>query len=303
MWGSIAGAVVGGLMSRNSGGGRAPSSAPWGPQRSHLTGIWNQAQDLSQRGMTPWQGAWSPTLDPWWNQSQAGGDPTQAGNPFQQNAAFAQNLMSGQYMTPEQLSPFADQAVQAAVRPLEQQFRQQVVPGIGSAAQEQGAYGGSRHGIALGQASEGLARATGDVSGSMYNQMWMENQRHRQQDLDRMMQAPGMLSDAARQQLAYDQMGLEGQMAQWQANQEAPWQSLERYAQLVGAPITAQSGGSAPSQWMQGALGGAMLGNQLYGMWNTPTQPTTQGTAGQNALAGGPAINQTMNYARLYGGM
>lgn len=66
-------------------------------------------------------------------------------------------------------NPFFQQAVQSAIRPVTEQFREQVLPGIGHGAQSAGQFGSSRQGIAEGIASRGYMDTVGDITANMGN--------------------------------------------------------------------------------------------------------------------------------------
>ena len=91
------------------------------------------------------------------------------------------NIMSGGYGTAQNAmnqltaagdpanNPFFQQAVQSAIRPVTEQFREQVLPGIGHGAQSAGQFGSSRQGIAEGIASRGYLDTVGDITANMGN--------------------------------------------------------------------------------------------------------------------------------------
>lgn len=66
-------------------------------------------------------------------------------------------------------NPFFQQALQSAIRPVTQQFQEQVMPAIKQGAQSAGQMGGSRQGIAEGIAARGYQDTVGDISANMGN--------------------------------------------------------------------------------------------------------------------------------------
>lgn len=64
-------------------------------------------------------------------------------------------------------TPGLDAVIQAALRPLNQQFTQTVLPGITDQSIAQGAYGGSRQDVSQERAAQNLATASGDVSAGL----------------------------------------------------------------------------------------------------------------------------------------
>lgn len=67
----------------------------------------------------------------------------------------------------EQGNPYLEQMIDTATRPLTENFTQNVLPSIGSAAQKSGAYGGSRQGVLEGLAAGETAKAIGDVGAGL----------------------------------------------------------------------------------------------------------------------------------------
>jgi hypothetical protein len=209
-------------------------------------------------------------------------------------------------------SPFQQQAMQAATRPLEQQFSSQVLPNIASLFSKSGRYGSGAMQNALGQATEGFGRALGDVTSSMANQQYMAERGLQQQAQLGQAQlaaaAPSIYSQqfipsqqlaqigAAREQIAAQP--LQEQMQRFQFGQQLPYQQLSGYLSSVyGSPM-----GSFGSQTQQtsmpsnpfintaagaglGYLGGQALGSFLGGSPFSLTSPSGYGLAG-GALGG-----------------
>lgn len=106
------------------------------------------------------------------------------------NTSLQQAL--GQLLNPQNLNinlqPFdpgankaLDRAISGAIRPLEQQFRRTILPGIGAEATTTGQYGGSRQGVAEGIAASDFLKQVGDISSQMQNQAYLENLQARTQ--------------------------------------------------------------------------------------------------------------------------
>ena len=209
-------------------------------------------------------------------------------------------------------SPFQQQAMQAATRPLEQQFSSQVLPNIASLFSKSGRYGSGAMQNALGQATEGFGRALGDVTSSMANQQYMAERGLQQQAQLGQAQLAGLApSMYAQQFLPAQQLGqigaareqiaaqpLQEQMQRFQFGQQLPYQQLSGYLSSVyGSPM-----GSFGSQTQQtsmpsnpfintaagaglGYLGGQALGSFLGGSPFSLTSPSGYGLAG-GALGG-----------------
>lgn len=66
-------------------------------------------------------------------------------------------------------NPYFQQALQSAIRPVTEQYQEQVIPGIRQGAQDAGQMGGSRQGVAEGIAARGYQNTVGDISANMGN--------------------------------------------------------------------------------------------------------------------------------------
>lgn len=90
-----------------------------------------------------------------------------AGQQIPQGAMDA--LLSGLNLSQDPTqSPFIQNVVDAAVRPLGQQFSQNIVPSIGDAGISSGQFGNAQQGIATGIAGQELLAKTGDVSQNIF---------------------------------------------------------------------------------------------------------------------------------------
>lgn len=69
-------------------------------------------------------------------------------------------------------NPYLKSAVDSAATRLTDNFNSSVMPQLRGGAQEAGQYGSSRHGIAEGIASKGLAQTVGDMSADMYSKSY-----------------------------------------------------------------------------------------------------------------------------------
>lgn len=88
----------------------------------------------------------------------------------QQGTAGATNAMNQLAAAGDPANnPYFQSAVQSAIRPVTQQFQEQVLPSIKSGAQQAGQFGGSRQGIAEGLASRGYMDTVGDITSNMGN--------------------------------------------------------------------------------------------------------------------------------------
>jgi len=197
-------------------------------------------------------------------------------------------------------SPYRDQLIAAATRPLTQQFESQVIPGISSLFSRAGRYGSGAMEQALGRATESYGRALGDVASTIAAQDYAR---------ERGLQQQAQLGQAALAQAApsFFQMGflpaqaletvgaarealaaqpLQEQMQRFQFEQQVPRQSLQSFLSSVyGSPMAASQYAPIP-QAQTSPLGSALglgtlgyLGGSFFG--GTPlAQP------GQSAILG-----------------
>jgi len=88
----------------------------------------------------------------------------------------AQSFLTGDVMKMES-NPYLQSAIDAALRPITENFQQSVIPSIRSGAVQAGptALGGSRTQLALGKASGDYMRQVGDTASSMANTAYGQN--------------------------------------------------------------------------------------------------------------------------------
>jgi hypothetical protein len=149
-------------------------------------------------------------------------------------------------------NPFQAQMMQAATRPLEQQFANQVLPNIASLYSRAGRYGSGAMERALGTATEAQTRALGDITSNIAGQQFQQERGLQQQAQLGLAQlasaAPSIYSQqfipsqqlaqvgAAREQIAA--LPLQEQMQRFQFQQQLPYQQLSGYLSSVyGSPM------------------------------------------------------------------
>lgn len=197
-------------------------------------------------------------------------------------------------------SPYRDQLIAAATRPLTQQFESQVIPGISSLFSRAGRYGSGAMEQALGRATESYGRALGDVSASLAAQDYARERGLQQQaqlgqaalaqsapSFFQMGFLPGQALEtvgAAREAIAAQP--LQEEIARFNFEQQVPRQSLQTFLSSVyGSPMAASQYAPIP-QAQTSPIGSALglgtlgyLGGSLFG--GTPlAQP------GQSAILG-----------------
>ena len=202
-------------------------------------------------------------------------------------------------------SPYQQAMLQAATRPLTQQFGEQVLPGISSLYSRAGRYGSGAMERALGGATEAYGRALGDVSANIVGQDYAR-ERGLQQQAQMGQAALAQLAPSIYQQQflpsqTLAQVGaareaiagqpLQEQMARFQFGQQQPIQSLMSYLSSVyGTPLASygQQTTQLPENRLMsgvagtglGYVGGQALGSFLGGTPFSLTSPSGYGLAG-----------------------
>jgi len=174
-------------------------------------------------------------------------------------------------------NPYQQAMLQAATRPLTQQFGEQVLPGISSLYSRAGRYGSGAMERALGGATEAYGRALGDVSANIVGQDYAR-ERGLQQQAQMGQAALAQLAPSIYQQQflpsqTLAQVGaareaiaaqpLQEQMARFQFGQQQPIQSLMSYLSSVyGTPLASygQQTTQLPENRLMGGIAGAGLG-------------------------------------------
>ena len=202
-------------------------------------------------------------------------------------------------------NPYQAQMMQAATRPLEQQFSQSVLPSIASLYSKAGRYGSGAMQNALTGATESYGRALGDITSNITGQQYQQERGLQQQA---QLGLAGLASAApsiyAQQYIPSQQLAqvgaareaiaaqpLQEQMARFNFAQQLPYQQLSGYLSSVyGSPMGSYG---TQSQTMPsnplintaagaglGYLGGQALGSYLTGSPFSLTSPSGYGIAG-----------------------
>jgi hypothetical protein len=176
-------------------------------------------------------------------------------------------------------NPYQAQMMQAATRPLEQQFSQAVLPGISSLYSKSGRLGSGAMERALGTASESFGRALGDITSNIAGTQYQAERGLQQQaqlgQAALAQAAPSIygqqflpsqaLGQVGMQQEAIAGLPLQEQLARFQFGQQLPYQQLQGYLSSVyGSPMGSYGTQTTQQPLYQnrttGALGGALAG-------------------------------------------
>jgi hypothetical protein len=204
-------------------------------------------------------------------------------------------------------NPYQQAMMEAATRPLTQQFSQAVLPGISSLYSRSGRLGSGAMERALGTATEAYGRSLGDITANIAGTQYQQERGLQQQAQMQQAQLAGLapqfygqqflpsqtLAQVGAQQEAIAAQPLQEQLARYQFGQQLPYQQLQGYLSSVYGTPLGQYGTSttnAPTYQNRGAgvLGGGIaggLGGYALGQ-AFPAIGGTYGALGGAALGG-----------------
>ena len=227
-----------------------------------------------------------------------------AQNAYLQSYGGLANTAAGGFL---QGNPYQQQMIEAATRPLMQQYSNQVLPGIASLYSKSGRYGSGSMQNALGQATESYGRALGDVSANIVGTQY-DQERARQQQammgLTNIAQAaPSIygqqylpsqqLAQIGAQREAIAMQPLQEAMSRYSFGQQLPYQQLSGYLSSVYGSPTASYGSTSQNMSTNptvgaigGALGGGLLGSSIGSAFGFPNLGAGIGALGGGLLGG-----------------
>ena len=205
-------------------------------------------------------------------------------------------------------NPYQQAMMEAATRPLTQQFSQSVLPSISSLYSRSGRLGSGSMERALGTATEAYGRSLGDITANIAGSQYQQERGLQQQAQLAQSQLAGAapsfygqqflpsqtLAQVGAQQEAIAAQPLQEQLARYQFGQQLPYQQLQGYlssvygtplgtygTQTTNAPTFQNRGAGILGGGIAGGLGGYALGQAF------PTQiGGTYGALGGAALGG-----------------
>jgi hypothetical protein len=176
-------------------------------------------------------------------------------------------------------NPYQQAMMEAATRPLTQQFSQAVLPNISSLYSRSGRLGSGAMERALGTATEAYGRSLGDITSNIAGSQYQQERAMQQQAQLAQAQLAGAapsfygqqflpsqtLAQVGAQQEAIAAQPLQEQLARYQFGQQLPYQQLQGYLSSVyGTPLGSYGTQTtnAPTYQNRGAgiLGGAIAG-------------------------------------------
>jgi hypothetical protein len=266
------------------GGGQSSNTTvqkadPWSGTQPHLLNVYDMAQQASGKTSTdPYKGNF---VTPGNAQQQGAIDATtQLADSFRgignSTIKMGQDTASGKYLD---ANAYLLPAMQQSVLPIMQQTYDMTLPQIGSAAQEAGAYGGSRQALMESYALKDMNQQVANTVSNMFNTNY-QNERTLQQNAPGIIQAgmtmntatPELLANAGTQQYNLDNLATQNALAQFQDSINAPWRAVMPYTNILsgvgmpgGTSTTTMPQGSAAQGAVGGAMGGGMLGYMASG--------------------------------------
>lgn len=275
-------------MGGSSGGGQTSQTQtadPWSGAQSYLRDAYSRAQTAAERTSTQ---AYDGNFVNPANSTQQGavqmalqsipGLNTGSGIASVANDSLSGKMLSG--------NPYVQSAIDATIRPTVERARDQYLPAISSAAQEAGAYGGSRHALAQRWAAEDVNKQVADTAAQMWNQNY-QNERNIQtqvapqmlQMVNQMQMAPAQaMLDIGNQQYQLDDLARQNEMATFEDSINRHWRAVNPYIAAlsgIGMPggTTTVSGGGGINKnaaiaggAMSGAAAGVPLAGATYGL-------------------------------------
>lgn len=285
---------------------------PWDEAIPYLTDVMGRARSAADSTpTTPYSGPLSAAPTAAQRQGNQGivNFAQNSSLPTLGNAAISQasDTLSGKYLDPS-TNPALVPGIQATVRPIINNTRENVLPQLTSEAWNAGAYGGARHGLREAQ----VIRDTNQVVADTTSKAVLDNyQRERglqfaapglaQQGTSLAVAPSQMLSQAGAEQQGWEQQTVQDEMQRYNNSVSAPWQAVQPYASIIsglGLPNSSTTTGTGlqavPSSSMGSSiLGGALGGGSLaYGL--SQAFPSSLGflgpAAGPWGIAGGAVL-------------
>lgn len=257
---------------------------PWAPIKPYLTGAFGDAERMYQQGAPGYfPGQTVAPMSGYTRQSFEGmANRAMNGNPLMgQSSSEVGRILSGDYLDPNN-NPGFQGALSAAVRPVTDAFRNEVMPGIDSSFSSAGRYGSGMQGQAYSNASHNLARGIGDISSNMaFKNYGME----RGNMLNALGMAPAlaaedwknlsMLGLAGQGLEGYDQRLIDAERERYNYNANKDMAYTQNYIGMLGGPPPVTTTGTtttktpAPNPFVTalglGLQGASMLGGMPMG--------------------------------------
>lgn len=249
----MAGAGLAGGSKGSGSKSQTVDNAPWAPQQPYLLSGFERAKSLLNAPQ-------NTGYDPLQTQGQEGLLGYASGPAFTDAAGrFTEgtNFLTSTDLLDPASNPYLAKSAEAAIRPVTQALTEQWLPNIRSQAISAGGYGGSRQALAEGTAIGNAARLSGDITSNMFSDAYQRGLNTISGNLGQIPAAFGF------GQLPFQtQMDIGGQRQDQRLfEQQAPWQQLQNYQNIVGGqPYGSQTTSPIYRNRGAGILGGAATG-------------------------------------------
>lgn len=268
-------------------------NAPWKPAQPHFLDLYTKASEaLGQTNKNPFMGDFiaqpganaAMGLDQLTKNATSGLVGTGAADFLNMGAATAR----GDFLRPE-TNPFISSTVNAAIRPMQENFTSTVLPNITDRAIAEGAYGGARQDVSQERAAQDLNRTIGDISSNIFMQNYMSERGNQMNAGNVLGQGYDLANAPGQQLLSLDeigrnnaQLGIDNTHQKFMEQKTAPWYGLGEMAQLLSqggfSTVTGNSRMTNPNyqdpftSLLKGIIGGGsaiagMGGSGGFGLW------------------------------------
>lgn len=249
-------------------------SEPWSGVQPFLKNAYGDAEGIYQQGapgyysgnlIAPQSANTQTALQNLGQRGAAGSDLTRAAQ------GQLQDTLSGTYLNGE--TPGFQGALNAATRPIIDNYTKTIMPGMDSNFSSAGRYGSGAHAMASGDAAGGLMDALGDTTSRMVYQNYGD-ERNRQ--IQGMLFAPELAAQdykdiaaqgqAGQAQDAYQQSLIDAELAKYNYNSNKDFNWAQQYINMLngaGNPSSTTISPQASPNPFTGALGGAGVGAQI----------------------------------------
>lgn len=318
---------MGGLFGGGGGGGSTQTvtkSDPWEGMQPYLTDLMKKAQGAyntfkSSGYDQPFSGprsAGANSFDTQATDSALGAIPKiNSQNTFDLGQFFNDKVTSGGYQAPGNMAfdsgtnPARTDAIMANVRPVLNDFTENMIPKLNSAAISSGAYGGSKDSDLRGRALRDTNQTLADTASKISYQDFLAKNALDQQDLAQRralmpqlnqqelaagtsvpqfanagltqdLQPSQIYSNVADKERGFAQQGINDQLANWSDLVASPFAGLGDYSGLInGAGASARGAGTA-TQVSPGEKGSGWLGSLASGLGGIGTLGSSLGALG-----------------------
>lgn len=276
---------------KGGGGGGDQKIIPWAGQQPFLLDIYNQAQNTARNvPSSPYTG--ELTADPNQNVLNAQQDRLNIANASQGLGDGAidlgQRVLAGDFLNTSS-NPYIMDVMDASAGQVYRDLTDQILPRIGSAAQQAGAFGGARQGILEAEAVGNAAREASEVTGQIALENYIRERANQAMapsligsGLDLNLMPSNIAQQVGLEQMGFDQAALDEAFQLDQLRRTQPWEGIGNYSNIVqgnfpaGVVSSGGSGGGGLGGAISGGLGGLMLSSQ-YGSSLLPAMASTAG--------------------------